>query len=218
MAETKPIPKHHRFKDLTGQRFERWTVVGYAGKRSNNAAIWLCRCDCGTEKRVASSSLIQGHSRSCGCLTAETTRKRRTTHGMSASKEYKTWQMMIDRCTNPNSGKYAYYGGRGISVCARWLESFENFIADMGSRPSNHHSIDRIDSNGPYSPENCRWATLEEQRNNQGNNHLLTFEGKTLTIAEWAKLTGISQSIIKNRINRYQWTVERALTTPPKLL
>lgn len=205
MANTQPIPTHPRFKDLTGLTFGRWEVLGYAGTKQGSRqqiGFWLCHCQCGTEREVPGSSLKQGASQSCGCLTAETTGNRRRTHGMSASAEYKIWQMMIDRCTNPNSGKFSYYGGRGIAVCERWRESFENFFADMGPRPSEQYSIERENGDGNYEPSNCHWATLGEQRSNQRNNHLITHNGKTMTLAAWSRETGLKRETISQRLRR----------------
>lgn len=120
---------------------------------------------------------------------------------------------MKGRCLNPSYGNYANYGGRGIKVCDRWLESFENFLADMGEAPRGT-SIDRIDNDGHYTPENCRWATDSEQQNNKRDTVLLTANGKTQTINEWAKETGLDVALIRNRIKRHGWSVEKAINTP----
>jgi len=163
-------PTHGLFKDLEGQRFGRLTVVAYAGKRGSRDSKWLCRCDCGAEKIVAISHLTSGDTRSCGCLNAELSAARRTTHGESpngtTTPEYTCWCHIKDRCSNPNGRFYHRYGGRGIRVCARWENSYENFLADMGRRPAPELSIDRIDNDGDYRPGNCRWATKTEQNRN----------------------------------------------------
>jgi hypothetical protein len=127
--------------------------------------------------------------------------------------EYAAYNAMKSRCNNPKHHAYARYGGRGIRICDRWLESFENFFADMGFRPSTKHSLDRKNNDGNYSPENCRWATDLEQTNNQSTNHLLTFEGKTQTITQWAREAGLDESVLRMRISG-GWSVQRALTTP----
>lgn len=128
------------------------------------------------------------------------------------TREYTTWNCMRNRCRNPNDGAYRWYGGRGIKVCDRW-DSFENFLTDMGPRPHGC-SLDRIDVDADYGPDNCRWLPDALQNRNKRNNRLLTFNGETKTVAEWAELRGLSRDLIGSRINRRGWPVERALTTP----
>ena len=134
---------------------------------------------------------------------------------MSHTPEYEIWQGMRKRCTNPNTRAYKYYGGRGIKVCERWMDSFESFFADMGKRPSPTHSIDRIDNDKDYSPDNCRWATKTEQSRNQRRNHLLTLGGETLTLAEWAERHQQKYSVVLFRL-AHGWDAWKALTTPKK--
>lgn len=150
--------------DLTGQKFGRLIVTSSAG--SNGRPLWNCRCDCGNTRVVMAGNLRGGISTSCGCFTIERIKEVNTTHGMSGTKEWMIWCQMRQRCLNPNHSRYAEWGGRGITVCDRWLK-FENFIADMGLRPPDKTSIDRIDNDGNYEPNNCRWATAKEQRLNQ---------------------------------------------------
>jgi len=152
-----------RFQDLTGQKFGRLFVACYYGSRK-----WLCACECGKDKAIYSYDLKSGHTKSCGCLRQETTGNKLKTHGLSNKiPEYESWKGMKKRCANPKDKEYRNYGDRGIKVCDRWLNSFKSFYADMGSKPSPSHSIDRIDVDGNYEPSNCRWATPKQQRNNQ---------------------------------------------------
>ena len=160
--------------DLRGQKFGRLTVVrrnGHAvSPAGNSTRLWLCLCDCGAEVNVRSTSLRFGVSNSCGCLQREVNVRRSTVHGHhrrgATTTEYHSWAGMLQRCTNPAAEKWQIYGGRGIQVCERW-QSFDNFYADMGKKPSSKYSIDRIDNDGHYEPGNCRWATAKEQRANQ---------------------------------------------------
>jgi hypothetical protein len=158
---------------------------------------------------VLGNALRSGMSQSCGCLHREAV----STHGRTGSPEFTVWQMMIQRCTNTNHNSYADYGGRGIRVCQRWLDSFAAFFSDMGERPSAEHTIDRTDNSGNYSPENCRWATRLEQGSNRRNVRMLTLAGETLSTTQWARRLGISNDTITERI-RYGWSVEDTLTRP----
>jgi len=136
------------------------------------------------------------------------------THRLSKTDEYHIWQTMKARCYNPNNHKYKRYGGRGIAVCDRWLQSFENFIADMGKRPSTSHSLDRINNDGDYTPQNCRWATPKEQARNTQTNRLITLNGVTRTLVEWREYYGLSVTQLEYRMYHAGWSAEKALTTP----
>lgn len=172
--------------DLTGQRFGRFTVVRRSdGARGRGCSIrWICKCDCGTEKPVLADSLISGRSKSCRCLSIEITSAKRTTHGLTKTREHRIWSAMKTRCSNEKAKCWPNYGGRGISVCERWRHSFEAFLADMGPCPDGH-SIDRIDVNGNYEPSNCRWADSVTQGRNQRRR-----SGKKFRGIIWNKRTG----------------------------
>lgn len=173
--------------DLRGQTFGRWTVREYFGSGANSA-LWSCVCECGNVGNISSQSLRDGRSRSCGCLSSELLSER-ASHRDWTSKEYRVWCGMKSRCSNRNIPSFSRYGGRGISVCDRWLNSYEDFLSDMGRCPKGF-SLDRIDPNGNYEPENCRWASSTTQANNTRRNICLTIDGVTMTIAQWADRTG----------------------------
>lgn len=201
--------------DLSGQRFGRLVVLRRDGTKGNKAT-WRCLCDCGKEHVVLVSGLKNGHTQSCGCLKIESDAKgSRLRHGESNSPEHKVWMGMLDRCKNQNSTFYAIYGGRGIAVCERWT-TFENFLADMGPRPSLRHSIDRIDNDGDYEPGNCRWASAMQQANNTSKNVNITICERTMTMAQWCRETGIDPDLASQRILRDKWSPEDAVTTPPR--
>lgn len=216
MSEIHPIPASKKFKNLVGQTFGKLTVVEYAGKNaSGKQTMWKCQCACGKHTVCLGNSIKTGRTRSCGCWN--TIGQRVTTHGCTRNRkpvpEYAVWQTMIRRCTKSKCEKFAIYGARGISVCQQWLTSFECFLADMGSRPSPDHSIDRIDNDGNYEPGNCRWATKQEQQRNTRQNRRLTFDGETLCVVEWAEKLGINVDVLRHRLHR-GWSVEKSLTQP----
>lgn len=202
--------------NLTGQRFTRLVVIEEKARRKN-LRYWLCQCDCGTKTIVNHYDLLKGHSKSCGCLNRELSSQRRLKHGLTGTPEFDTWLRIITRCTNANNPDYPRYGGRGIKICQRWLDSFENFLADMGNRPSGDYSIDRINNNGDYEPSNCRWATRITQCNNRRGSRFLAYNGEMLTIAQWARKIGIPCRVIVSRLNQYHWSIERALTEPVRV-
>jgi len=208
MSEYKFIKLTKRAKDLNGQTFTRLTVVGPINKTKQCKIQWLCICECGSETIVSSDRLVGEISRSCGCLKLQI----QTTHMMTGTPEYRSWDSMLQRTGNPNSKAFKNYGARKISCCKRW-KKFEQFFSDMGPKPSMKHSIDRIDNNGDYCPENCRWATPKEQQRNKNNNRKLTFMGKTKCAVEWSEITGIRHSTIFSRLLR-GWSVKRTLTEP----
>lgn len=206
------------FRDLTNQRFDRLLALSRHPAPSTRVK-WLCACSCGKSVVVDSSKLCNGHTRSCGCLQIERASEASLKHGHScypnqgrSTKEYNTWVMMLRRCNSLDDKNFHHYGGKNITVCSRWRD-FQNFLADMGLAPSKAHSIDRIDSDGNYCPENCRWATSKTQVRNRGITKMLTLNDKTLSMGEWAELYSIPYKRLHARIKR-GWSVEKSITTP----
>jgi hypothetical protein len=169
----------------------------------------MVKCDCGVEFSVLQQSLLSGNTKSCGCFKRDRLVETQTKHGLSKSPEMFVWAAMIQRCNNKRSTNYNDYGGRGIKVCDRWMV-FQNFIDDMGKRPSNKHEIDRIDNNLGYSPDNCRWSTRSDQVRNTRSNVWITHNGKTLCATDMAAECGININTLKKRL-RSGWSVARAL-------
>lgn len=195
--------------NLKGKQFGRWEVLGFDRiEQPSRVAFWHCRCSCGTVRSVKAGSLTQGKSISCGCARLDAV----IDHGMTKTREFKSWDSMIQRCTNPKAPDFPKYGGRGITICPQWLESFNNFYRDMGDRPQGK-SLDRLDVNGNYEPGNCRWATRSEQQRNKSNQIQVTAFGRTQTVGLWSLETGVDSKAIHWRI-KTGWPPERAVTEP----
>lgn len=202
------VRSNHKL-NLTGQMFGRWTVgEGPTEANARGEIFWPCTCSCGTKRLVKAGSLTSGKSKSCGCYHKEQV----TLHGQTGTKTFKSWDSMLQRCLNPNAPDYRRYGGRGIRVDPRWVASYDAFVSDMGQRPEGS-SLDRVDVNGNYGPENCRWSTRSGQQRNKRNTPMLEWNGATLSWADWADRTGIPSKHIGWRLSK-GWTVERTLTTP----
>lgn len=199
---------HPNAQDLTGKIFTRLTVVKRLGGRPTR---YLCVCSCGNVKSIEGTLLTRNRTRSCGCLAIELRSVNNSTHRKSTSSEYRAWARMWSRCTNPNDDHYLAYKDR--TPPKEWRD-FAVFYAHIGPKPSPELSLDRIDNERPYGPGNVRWATDVEQNNNRSNTRLVTFRGETQPITYWAKKTGIRLSTLHDRIGRYGWSAERALTTP----
>lgn len=204
------------FVSLAGRTFGRLAVTDKFVRRpykpgGQNRTFWVCTCSCGGSKEIGSQQLLSGRAGSCGCVRSEKSAARRRTHGGSKSREHLIWKAMRQRCLNSKCPAYANYGGRGIKVCERW-HSFAMFLADMGRAPDGL-TIERVNNDGPYSPDNCRWATRAEQTRNTRKNRFLTHDGRTLHVSEWARVVGIQRTTIEGRLKRGR-TVHDALTVP----
>lgn len=197
-------------KDLTGKRFGKWYVLKYS--YSKPLAYWLCKCDCGTIKTVVGTSLSNGTSSCCGCVQRKKLIDRNYRHGFGKLKptEYRIWLGLKNRCLNPHNPSFKRYVGRNITVSPEWTVSFIRFYNDMGSRPGLGYTIDRIDNNGPYSKENCRWADRITQANNTRRNRIITYNGVSRSISQWSKLIGLSTGVLNYRL-RSNWPIEKAL-------
>lgn len=197
--------------DLKGQRFGRLLVIEYNGKSKTGKAKWLCRCDCGNEKIIISTSLKQNETKSCGCLRKEIvshTAKKHAKHNKTKTRIYRIWSSMKQRCYYKSLKQYKNYGGRGIEVCEEWKKDFMNFYNwAMNNGYEEHLTLDRIDSNKNYCPENCRWATYKEQENNRRNNRKIFYKNDIYTISELSNLLNIPYATLLWRINNY-WTDE----------
>jgi hypothetical protein len=196
-----------KFKDLSGQRFVKLLVLHRVENNRKGNAMFLCQCDCGNTKDCTGISLTSGDIKSCGCLP-----RSHPIHGRCKTTEYKSWGTMMQRCYNPKHRAYPWYGGRGIVVVERW-HTAANFLNDMGPKPTPKHTVDRRDNDGPYSPENCSWETRKHQMRNRRNNRLLTYNGVTKCLADWADDYKISASAVIRRLKRH-WNIHDALTAP----
>lgn len=204
------MKQRQKHSALVGSVFGKWTVVAF---HESNGRYRICRCSCGrTEKAVKAAALENGTNSRCMLCSNEL---RMVTQLKARGRNmvtWRSWNHAEQRCHNPNNLSYQRYGGRGIKMCERWREAFENFLEDMGPRPSGT-SLDRIDNNGDYEPGNCRWATPEEQNNNKRTNRLITLNGVQDTVTRWARKYGIHKDTIFGRLFR-GWDAQTAITTP----
>jgi len=209
-------------KDLSGQKFGRLKVICYSGEELQGSSLWTCICDCGKTIQKTSRVLTSGNTRSCGCMLDDFRRspkfERRIRDGRetpSGKVIYRRWIGMRNRCNNPNDPSYIRYGGRGICVCEEWEDNFPAFLQwSYANGWAKDLSLDRIDNDGPYSPENCRWTSNIIQSNNKRNNHYLDWHGETKSVSDWGREVGIQPATIIGRLKR-GWSVEDALTISP---
>ena len=201
--------------NLTGEVFGRLEVISFAGHSSSGCRQWKCKCVCGNIVVVIAKNLRKGNTKSCGCFKLD----RVITHGAcldgKVSRSYGTWRSMKQRCYNPKCNEYHNYGFRGVVMCERWLgeDGFIHFLSDMGEKPKGL-TLERINNNGNYGPDNCKWATQKEQNSNKRTNRLTTYKGETKTTTQWSEVIGCNKVTLAYRLNN--WSIERALTTPIK--
>ena len=202
-------------KDLTGKRFGRLIVLKLSNTQIPKAnRRWDCICDCGNEVTTVGSNLVTGHTKSCGCLNIEAARNRKLVHGKTNTKIHSVWNEMKQRCNNPNAGKFPQYGGRGISVCKEWSDNFLSFFSwatENGYKEGL--SIDRINPDGNYEPDNCRWTTNKVQCNNKTNNRIYEIDGLSYTLQQLADISGINNGTIRSRLKR-GWDIKKSIYLP----
>lgn len=211
-----------KLENLTGQPFGKLTVIKRAGTDKSGQAMWLCRCSCTnkTECIVRGRDLRNGHTKSCGCYSSELTAKRNYRHGQSHTRIYRSFAKMKSRCYNKNDPKYYRYGKRGITVCAEWLDkekgfnNFYNVVSKLEHFGEEGYSLNRIDNDGNYEPDNVEWATDEEQQNNTSQNRFITYKDETKTVKQWADKYRLDESLLCWRLKK-GWSIERALTEKP---
>lgn len=198
--------KGNGFKNLIGKKYGNLTVIGLSDKMSGRKSYWYCKCDCGNEIEVRSDNLTTGNTLSCGCLKKAQDRINLTKfhrHKESRTKLHDTWVRIKQRCLNPNNKSYINYGGRGITVCKEWSESYENFRDwSLNNGYADNLSIDRIDVNGNYEPSNCRWANAKQQANNRRSNLKITYNSETKTLMQWAEVFNLPYSAVTQRYKR----------------
>lgn len=201
--------------DMTGKKFGRYTVLYRVKNDKNGMAMWMCRCDCGTEKVVMGSSLRKGVTVSCGCYHRDKVAQLGTTHGKSHTRLFHIWQKMKSRCNNPHFKHYKYYGGKGIKLCSEWEHDFTAFETwALNNGYNDNLTIDRIDPLKGYEPSNCRWATRSQQQSHISSCHLYEINGVLHNIAEWCRIYNVPHERTRRRVVDEHWDILKALTTP----
>ena len=201
-----------KVKDITGQKFGRLTALYRLHNYHKKDAHWLCVCKCGNLKEIRLDHLQNGNTQSCECLAKEATSKRSLKHKRCNTRLYHIWTSMKRRCYNKTAKEYKYYGARGIAVCSEWKDDFMSFYTwSIANGYNDNLTIDRIDVNGDYEPNNCRWATPKQQARNRRNNRTFTYNGETRCLSEWCEILGLNYHTISVRINLHKWSIEKAL-------
>jgi hypothetical protein len=203
----KPYKKYNIGDAVNGMKF-----ISYAGRGNYNRMLCNMECFCGKTFTTYLSSVVIGNTKSCGCVTRQKAGLRFFKHGLAKTSEHNTWVSMRRRCYDTKCKAYKNYGLRGIKVCDRWMESFENFFTDMGKRPTPEHSLERINNDDSYCPKNCKWETTYNQCRNRRNNTKFTYNGRTLVLSDWAKEYGINRLTLRQRLVTLKWPIEMALS------
>lgn len=203
-----------KLHDLTGQVFGRLTCIQRAGRSSKYNALWECECTCGNKVVVNSNNLIQSNTKSCGCIRHEILLQRVSSHNLSDTRLYEIWWGMKKRCFNPNCHAFKRYGQRGITICKEWLDFKTFYDWALLNGYSKDLTIERINTNGNYEPGNCKWIILGKQVRNTRTNVLVTYQGETHCINEWAEILNIEKGTLWSRINRLGWDIEKAFNKP----
>ena len=207
-------------KNLINQKFGKLTVIEFNAKITKNKRTrqyWLCKCECGNYKIIEQDHLISGHTRSCGCLKKEIIRNKIHKHGLTNTRLFRIWTNIKTRCYNKKLKCYKNYGGRGIAVCNEWLKDFKAFYNwAINNGYSDDLTIDRINVNGHYEPNNCRWIDIKTQQRNRANNYFIKYNGEEHCITEWGRILGINYGTILYRIKKLKWSIQKAFTEPVK--
>lgn len=207
-----------RYKELSGRKFGRLKPIKVVGRDEvSRCVLWKCECECGNKSIVKSSNLLNGNTKSCGCLRKEKGKKlgkESFKHGKTDTRLYVVWRKMKERCLNSNCKDYKNYGGRGIGICDEWLEFMPFYKWAVKNGHQKHLTLDRINNEGDYKPNNCRFTTRKIQNNNRRDNRIIKFNGKKKTLSEWSDYTGINYKTLVSRLDQSEWSIEKTLTTP----
>lgn len=198
---------------IEGNVYNRLTVIKATDRKTGNKTIYECRCSCGNTVFTDKYKLFNGHTKSCGCFKLDNLSIIKRKHGMANTPEYKAWVEMKQRCHNKNQRVFAHYGGRGITICDSWSNSFESFFSDMGKRPTCKHSIDRINVNGNYEPDNCRWATTTEQAANRRSTTKYMFNNELMALSHIANILGVPQTTMCRLVRKKGMSIDQVITS-----